>query len=152
MFNTNEHTDEKGDKGNKGKGWNPDTHEGEHIERMNQQREENEDQRDYEDPLHDKFPDQIEMMWKTNDSCTIRSKEGKGKQEHSWKNQKEQVTPNTGSVKIPMSLATRDENKSNVAQTKNICVRHSGHKYKVWEAREELGSRIGGQTQRPISG
>ena len=74
MFNTNEHTDEKGDKDNKGNDGNPDTQEGEHIERMNQQREENEDQRDYEDPLNDKFPDQLEMMWKTNDSCTVRSK------------------------------------------------------------------------------
>ena len=32
---------------------------------MNQQREENKDQRDYEDPWHGKFPDQIERMWNT---------------------------------------------------------------------------------------
>ena len=118
MFNTNEHTDEKGDKDNKGNDGNPDTQEGEHIERMNQQREENEDQRDYEDPLNDKFPDQLEMMWKTNDSYIVRSKEGKGKQEHSWKNQKEQVTLNTGSVKLPMSLATRDENSTKATSRK----------------------------------
>ena len=40
---------------------------GSDIERMNQQREEDQDQGDYEEPGEDKVTDQVEMMWLTND-------------------------------------------------------------------------------------
>ena len=63
MFNTEEETKGEGDKesGNTDNSW------GSNIERMKQQREEEQDQGDYEEPGGNEVTDHVEMMWQTNE-------------------------------------------------------------------------------------
>ena len=65
MFNTDEDTKGEGDKESKGDDGNTDNSGVNNIERMNQQREEDQDQRDYKET--GEVTDQVEMMWQTNE-------------------------------------------------------------------------------------
>ena len=71
MFNMDEETKGEGDKENTGDDGNTGNGGASDIDRMNQQREYDQDQGDYEEPAEDEVTEQVQMMWQTNKETFI---------------------------------------------------------------------------------